>query len=168
MLTSETEPHGNLSTIPSVSPRHTSTNTKSGNTTLDTSSATSSSAVTSPFPAALSSILAPSTSIDESGDTSPESEQLLDPEREELLRSVDESNLPLCDWKVDDASVVCLFADYRRVCINALVARDIKKTDIGDLMAIIGVFAPTLPTKRMHEFFSQRQIKNALGPKPEC
>ncbi|KAG0286118.1 hypothetical protein BGZ96_009761 [Linnemannia gamsii] len=31
----------------------------------------------------------------------------------------------------------------------------------------MGVSAPTLPTKRMHEFFSQRQLKNALGPKPE-
>ncbi|KAG0041805.1 hypothetical protein BGZ83_001278 [Gryganskiella cystojenkinii] len=34
-------------------------------------------------------------------------------------------------------------------------------------MAIIGVFAPALPTKRMLEFFSQQQLKNALGPKPE-
>ncbi|KAF9358348.1 hypothetical protein BGX26_001937 [Mortierella sp. AD094] len=34
-------------------------------------------------------------------------------------------------------------------------------------MAITGVFAPTLPTKRMNEFISQRQLKNALGPKPE-
>ncbi|KAF8950011.1 hypothetical protein BGZ46_004806 [Entomortierella lignicola] len=130
------------------------------------SSDTSSTEVTSPFPAAPPPISAPSTSIDESADTS-ESEQLLDREHEELLRSVDESSHPLCDWRVDGACVACLFADYRRVCINALVARDIKKTDVGDLMAIIGVFAPTLPTKRMNEFFSQQQLKNAQRPKPE-
>ncbi|KAF9085301.1 hypothetical protein BGX27_003505, partial [Mortierella sp. AM989] len=129
-------------------------------------SGTSSTEVTSSFPAAPPPISAPSTSTDESTDTS-ESEQLLEREREELLRSVDESSHPLCDWRVDGACVACLFTDYRRVCINALVARDIKKTDVGDLMAIIGVFASTLPTKRMNEFFSQRQLKNAQGPKPE-
>lgn len=64
--------------------------------------------------------------MDESVDASPESEQLLSREHEELICSVDEFNHPLRDWKADDARATCLFANYRRLCINALVALDIK------------------------------------------
>ncbi|KAG9067142.1 hypothetical protein KI688_011923 [Linnemannia hyalina] len=148
-------PYNNTSTTSPISPPHTSTVTGQGSSTLETSPATSS-----------SSTSAPSTSYEESADPS-ESEQLLDCDREELLRSVEESSRHLCDWKVDDACLACLFTNYRRSCINALVAREIIKTDIADLMAVIGVFAPTLPTTRMLEVFSQRQLEKALGPKPE-
>ncbi|KAG0023831.1 hypothetical protein BGZ80_007853 [Entomortierella chlamydospora] len=145
--------------------QRTSVSLPSINALLSVSPDTSSAEATSPFPV-VPPTPAPLTSTDESGDTS-ESEQLLDRERDELLHSVDESNHPSCDWRVNGACMACLFADYRRVCINALVARDIKKTDVGDLMAVIGVFAPTLATKRMNESFSQLQLKSAQRPKPE-
>ncbi|KAI8602512.1 hypothetical protein EDD21DRAFT_371612, partial [Dissophora ornata] len=103
----------------------------------------------------------------EPSNTSAESEQLLDREREELLRSVDESSHPCCDWKIDDVCIACIFAEYQRSCIEALSAREIKKTDIADIMAIIGVFAPSMPTSRMHEFFSAQQLKIILGPGAE-
>ncbi|KAF9086057.1 hypothetical protein BGX27_003276, partial [Mortierella sp. AM989] len=101
---------------------------------------------------------------DEPADTSAESEQLLEREREELLRSVDESGHLLCDWKIDDTCTACLFEEYRRTSIKALTAREIKRTDIADIMAIIGVFAPTMPTARMREFFSARQLKVVSEP----
>ncbi|KAF9917565.1 hypothetical protein FBU30_000703 [Linnemannia zychae] len=106
-------------------------------------------------------------SIEEPDDPSTELEQLMDDERDELLRSVDESDHPLCDWKVDGVCVACLFANYRRSCISALSSDDIKKIDIADVMAIIGVFAPSMPTSRMREFFSSQQLKIAIGPKPD-
>ncbi|KAK3814566.1 MAG: hypothetical protein JOS17DRAFT_840514 [Linnemannia elongata] len=74
------------------------------------------------IPTASSPIPAPSISMDESVDASPESEQLLSREHEELICSVDEFNHPLRDWKADDARATCLFANYRRLCINALNA----------------------------------------------
>ncbi|KAF9159199.1 hypothetical protein BGX21_002992 [Mortierella sp. AD011] len=104
---------------------------------------------------------------DEPADTSAESEQLLERECEELLCSVDKSGHPLCDWKIDDTCTACLFEEYRRACIKALTAREIKRTDIADIMAVIGVLAPTMPTTRMHEFFSARQLKVISEPGPE-
>ncbi|KAF9361425.1 hypothetical protein BGX34_007135 [Mortierella sp. NVP85] len=167
-------PYDQPSTTPPGSPAHVSTGTAPGSSTLGTSLAMSPAATlsspraSSPTSASsASSASAPSNPVDEPTDTSLESEQLLDCEREELLRGVDESGHPHCDWKVDNICMACRFTDYRRACIHALVAHLIKKTDIGDLMAIIGVFAPAFPTKRMLVFFSQQQLKNAFGPKPE-
>jgi len=90
---------------------------------------------------------------DDPTDISAESEQLLERELEELLRGVDDSGYPLCEWKIDDTCAACLFAGYRRTCTKALTAREINWTNIADIMAIIGVFAPTMPTIRMHTFF---------------
>ncbi|KAI8595727.1 hypothetical protein EDD21DRAFT_390372 [Dissophora ornata] len=104
---------------------------------------------------------------DEAAYNSSESEELLEREREELLRSVDESDHPSCDWEIDGNCAACRFMDYRRTCINALTAREIKKTDIADILAIIGVFAPSLPTSRMHEFFSAEQLKAISRPEPD-
>ncbi|KAF9537511.1 hypothetical protein EC957_008063 [Mortierella hygrophila] len=151
--------------------------TEDNNLTLDDLSTVTSSPATSSFsstaPSISTSVPFPSISLtsapalDDPADTSAESEQLLEREREELLRSVDESGHPLCDWKIDDTCAACLFADYRRTCIKALTASEIKRTDIADIMAIIGVFAPTMPTIRMHEFFLARQLKVISEPGPE-
>ncbi|KAG0326501.1 hypothetical protein BG004_002964, partial [Podila humilis] len=92
---------------------------------------------------------------------SPEWEQLLDAEREDLLRSGDESNHPVWDWKVDDTCVACLSAEYRLVYIRALTNNDINRTDIGDIMAMIAVFAPALRTGRMQGVFSENQLRVA-------
>ncbi|KAF9112366.1 hypothetical protein BGX27_003472 [Mortierella sp. AM989] len=100
-------------------------------------------------------------------DESDESEELLEREREELLRSVDESDHPTCDWEVDGVCAACRFMDYRRTCINALTVGEIKKTDIADILAIIGVLAPHMPTSRMQEFFSAEQLKVISRPGSE-
>ncbi|KAF9433733.1 hypothetical protein BGZ76_009038, partial [Entomortierella beljakovae] len=39
-------------------------------------------------------------------------------------------------------------------CINALESDDLKKSEIADVMALIGVFAPHIPTPRMLRVFS--------------
>jgi len=159
-------PDDDASTTPPISPPHYSAAIKPGSSIPEMSFATpSSSAATLAIPTSSSST-APPTSIEESADSS-EPEQLLNCDCEELLRSVEEFNVHSCDWKVDGVCLACLFTNYRRACIGALVAREITKTDIADLMAVIGVFAPSLATKRMLEFFSQRQVDDALGPKPE-
>ncbi|KAF9573381.1 hypothetical protein BGW38_008440, partial [Lunasporangiospora selenospora] len=109
----------------------------------------------------------PADTSGEPTDVSDESEELLERERKELLRSVDESDHPSCDWEIDGNCAACRFMDYRRTCINALTIHKIKKTDIADIMAIIGVFAPQMPTCRMQEFFSLEQLKVISGPGPE-
>ncbi|KAF9406728.1 hypothetical protein BGZ76_006276 [Entomortierella beljakovae] len=92
--------------------------------------------------------------------TEPEddSENLLNNERERLLQDVNEEGHPVCDWKIDNACIACLFSDYRRSCVEALAAHDITIADIADIMAIIGVFAPSMETTRMHDFFSSEQL----------
>ncbi|KAF9925730.1 hypothetical protein FBU30_004526 [Linnemannia zychae] len=158
-------PYDGPSTTPPFSPLLNSADLGSESLILETPSATSSSSSTAASTiSASSTVSVPSASINDTAD-SPGQELLLDGEYEELLRSVDESNQHLCDWKVDDACLACLFQKYRQACISALVAREITKTDIADLMAVISVFAPHLATKRMLEVFSQRQLESALGPK---
>ncbi|KAG0346143.1 hypothetical protein BG004_002346 [Podila humilis] len=101
---------------------------------------------------------------DEPSAISNESEELLEREREDLLQNVDESDHPSCEWKIDGSCAACRFVDYRRACIHALIIHKIKKTDVADIMAIIGVFAPHMPTSRMQEFFSAEQLQAISGP----
>ncbi|KAF9407982.1 hypothetical protein BGZ76_005958, partial [Entomortierella beljakovae] len=42
-----------------------------------------------------------------------------------------------------------------------------SKTDIADILAIIGVLAPHMPTSRMQEFFSADQLKAISRPESE-
>lgn len=87
--------------------------------------------------------------------TAPVIEELVldDDEREILLRSVEKASHRQCEWVVDDICVACRFQDFQRECIDALVQNEIKKTDVADAMAIIGVFAPSMPTTRMKNMF---------------
>ncbi|KAI7824324.1 hypothetical protein BC939DRAFT_528526 [Gamsiella multidivaricata] len=80
-------------------------------------------------------------------------------EREVLLRSVEKASHTQCDWVADDICVVCRFQAFQRACIDALVQSEIKKTEVADAMAIIGVFAPSMPTARMKNAFTEGLLR---------
>ncbi|KAF9999690.1 hypothetical protein BGZ79_006709 [Entomortierella chlamydospora] len=88
-------------------------------------------------------------------------------EREVLLQSVEKASHVQCDWIVEDICIACRFQDYQRICIEALVQREISKTEIADVMAVIGVFAPSMPTERMNRVFSNRLLKMITTPTEE-
>ncbi|KAG9071273.1 hypothetical protein KI688_008819 [Linnemannia hyalina] len=46
-----------------------------------------------------------------------------------------------------------------RACIESLVNNEIRKTEVADAMAIIGVFAPSMSTRRMEEAFSKKLLR---------
>ena len=81
-----------------------------------------------------------------------------DDERQILLQSVDEASHRQCEWMVGNSCVACLFQDFQRGCIDALVRNEIKKTEVADAMAVIGVFAPSMPTTRMKSVFSEKLL----------
>ncbi|KAG0344751.1 hypothetical protein BG004_004192 [Podila humilis] len=72
-----------------------------------------------------------------------------DNERQTLLQNVDESSHRQCEWMVDDICIACLFQDFQRTCIDALVRNEIKKTEIADAMAVIGMKS-TFSEKLLH------------------
>jgi len=90
-------------------------------------------------------------------ETAPAIEEPLlnDDERELLLRSVEQASHRQCEWMVGDTCAACLFQDFQRRCIDALVRNEIKKTEVADAVALIGVFAPSMPTTRMKAVFSE-------------
>ncbi|KAG0252095.1 hypothetical protein BG011_007209 [Mortierella polycephala] len=86
-------------------------------------------------------------------------------ERAELLANIDQARHVDCDeWKFEDNCLACLFQDYQRVCVQALHEKIIKKSEIADVMAITGVFAPFIPTVRMTEVFGRRTLEKLLEP----
>ncbi|KAG0351771.1 hypothetical protein BGZ54_003107 [Gamsiella multidivaricata] len=73
----------------------------------------------------------------------------------ELRANLDRSSHATCEWKVDNDCVACRFQDYQRECINALNQKVLKRSEIADVMALIGVFAPFIPTSRMTNVFGK-------------
>ncbi|KAG9061598.1 hypothetical protein KI688_007177 [Linnemannia hyalina] len=73
----------------------------------------------------------------------------------ELRTNLDRSSHAICEWKVNNDCVACRFQDYQRECINALNQKLLKRGDVADVMALIGVFAPFIPTPRMTSVFGR-------------
>jgi hypothetical protein len=73
----------------------------------------------------------------------------------ELRTNLDRSSHATCEWKVHNDCVACRFQDYQRECINALNQKMLKRGDVADVMALIGVFAPFIPTPRMTSVFGR-------------
>ncbi|KAF9427888.1 hypothetical protein BGZ94_003939 [Podila epigama] len=94
-------------------------------------------------------------------------DEIPEQEREELLQSVDDSTHPTCTWQLNGSCIACEFEGYQKICIHALTAKMIKRTEAADLMAVIGVFAPEMPTRRMLEIFTAKQLKEVAGPPTE-
>ncbi|KAG9067629.1 hypothetical protein KI688_012414 [Linnemannia hyalina] len=80
-------------------------------------------------------------------------------ERETLLGIVEKASHRACEWMVDGTCVACRFQEFQRACIESLVNNEIRKTEVADAMAIIGVFAPSMSTRRMEEAFSKKLLR---------
>ncbi|KAF9180070.1 hypothetical protein BGZ51_006457 [Haplosporangium sp. Z 767] len=81
-----------------------------------------------------------------------------DTERKALLSVVEKASHRVCEWIVDGTCVACRFQEFQRACIESLVNNEIKKTEVADAMAIIGVFAPSMSTRRMGKAFSKKLL----------
>ncbi|KAF9275926.1 hypothetical protein BGZ88_002052, partial [Linnemannia elongata] len=57
-------------------------------------------------------------------------------ERAELLANIDQASHAVCTWKIHDRCVACLFQEYQKKCVQALVEKKIKKSDIADIIMI--------------------------------
>ncbi|KAK3848328.1 MAG: hypothetical protein J3R72DRAFT_484541 [Linnemannia gamsii] len=72
-----------------------------------------------------------------------------------------------CCWvelflDLKEKCIACLFKLYQADCIDALESGKLTKVEIADVMALIGVFAPHIPTPRMLRVFSR--VLNDLVP----
>ncbi|KAF9918255.1 hypothetical protein FBU30_000287, partial [Linnemannia zychae] len=85
-----------------------------------------------------------------------EEDSFSDQEVLRLLANISKAQHPACTWKFGDTCIACLFQQYQRACVQALQDNELRKADIADVMAIIGIFAPFLPTDRMRRTFEPR------------
>ncbi|KAF9198106.1 hypothetical protein BGZ49_001182 [Haplosporangium sp. Z 27] len=85
-----------------------------------------------------------------------------DVERAELLANIHQSCHIVCEWKIDGCCIACLFQEYQKICVEALVTKNIKKSEIADVMAITGIFAPFLPTARMIKSFKISMLEQLV------
>ncbi|KAF8923168.1 hypothetical protein BGZ58_003285, partial [Dissophora ornata] len=81
-----------------------------------------------------------------------------DIEREALLSIVEKASHRVCEWIVNGICVACRFQEFQQACIESLVNNEIRKTEVADAMAIIGVFAPSMSTRRMEKAFSKKLL----------
>ncbi|KAF8931363.1 hypothetical protein BGZ58_007670 [Dissophora ornata] len=81
-----------------------------------------------------------------------------DTDREALLSIVERASHRVCEWIMNGTCVACRFQEFQRACIDSLVNNEIRKTEVADVMAIIGVFAPSMSTRRMKEAFSKKLL----------
>ncbi|KAF9084254.1 hypothetical protein BGX27_003881, partial [Mortierella sp. AM989] len=88
-----------------------------------------------------------------------------DQEAAELFAIIANTNHFRCEWKVDTACVACLFQVYQKACVEALRENSLRKSQIADTMALLGVFAPFLSTSRMKKVFGQKLLTQ-LSPSP--
>ncbi|KAF9400640.1 hypothetical protein BGZ76_007680, partial [Entomortierella beljakovae] len=61
-------------------------------------------------------------------------------------------------WIIDDVCIACKFQEYQKDCIEALINKQTTKSDISDVIAIIGVFAPFMPTAKMTKWFGPKLL----------
>ncbi|KAF9412951.1 hypothetical protein BGZ76_005108, partial [Entomortierella beljakovae] len=71
-------------------------------------------------------------------------------------------------WKLegDNTCIACRFQLYQKDCVQALKDNELRITDIADAMAIIGVFAPFLPTQRMRAIFNKKILSHLVVSPP--
>ncbi|KAG0347456.1 hypothetical protein BG004_007696 [Podila humilis] len=108
-----------------------------------------------------------STKVTSSSSTEAEVEhvsEINETEREELLANIDHASHSVCEWKIDGVCVACSFQSYQKTCVRALVARKIKKSEIADIMAVVGIFAPFLPTERMIAIIGRPMLEEVTVP----
>ncbi|KAF9992463.1 hypothetical protein BGZ79_003053, partial [Entomortierella chlamydospora] len=97
-----------------------------------------------------------------------ESEIIDDQEKQNLIDSIENSKHEHddCTWKIGDTCIACKFQVYQKSCIEALYNHELKKTEIADAMAVIGVFDPFNPTPRMASIISSEILEEISMQEP--
>ncbi|KAI1290661.1 hypothetical protein EDD11_009087 [Mortierella claussenii] len=87
---------------------------------------------------------------------SPAAELSVQPDLTEPASPLIEDNDEIIELHANlDRSSHVTCEDYQRECINALNQKMLKRSDVADVMALIGVFAPFIPTPRMTSVFGR-------------
>ncbi|KAI8355367.1 hypothetical protein B0O80DRAFT_41507 [Mortierella sp. GBAus27b] len=73
-----------------------------------------------------------------------------------MQETEDDVRHEVCEWLCGGSCVTCMFQDYKKTCIVRLRSGELSKRHIADVMAVIGVFAPFIPTPLMVEKFGHR------------
>ncbi|KAF9189412.1 hypothetical protein BGZ51_009645, partial [Haplosporangium sp. Z 767] len=81
-------------------------------------------------------------------------------EIDDLVASITSIKHKECNkWVLDGRCVPCMIDDYRESAIEALRARELRKTEPADIMILAGTFAPWSPTARMTKVFTKQCLK---------
>lgn len=81
---------------------------------------------------------------------------LIDEDEREVLLSHIESISHECEPQGDEDCLACLFRSYQRLCVAALHKNELRITDVADVVALLGVFAPFKATARMKSVFQEK------------
>ncbi|KAG0328237.1 hypothetical protein BG004_002580, partial [Podila humilis] len=83
-----------------------------------------------------------------------------------LIRSI--KHKECTKWVLDGRCVSCMVDEYKELAVEALRARDLKKSEPADIMILAGTFAPWSPTTRMKKIFNTqflRKLRDSLTKK---
>ncbi|ORZ12463.1 hypothetical protein BCR41DRAFT_100137 [Lobosporangium transversale] len=73
-------------------------------------------------------------------------------------------------WVLDGCCVACMTDKYKELSIQALRAKELKKSEPADVMILAGTFAPWHPTTMMGKIFSKKclqKIRDSLSTNME-
>ncbi|KAG0247479.1 hypothetical protein BG011_001417, partial [Mortierella polycephala] len=98
---------------------------------------------------------------DEQASDSAHNDDSLDLEEiNDLVTSITSIKHKECNkWVLGGRCVPCMVDDYRESAIEALRARELRKTEPADIMILAGTFAPWSPTARMTKVFTKQCLK---------
>ncbi|KAH7026959.1 hypothetical protein BKA57DRAFT_511706 [Linnemannia elongata] len=85
---------------------------------------------------------------------SDEQSTAIDADEQAILLSQIEEITHTCAPQEGKACSTCLFKNYQRLSVDALVKNQLKITEIADVVSLMGVFVPSRPTERMKSVFS--------------
>ncbi|KAI1316995.1 hypothetical protein EDD11_009154 [Mortierella claussenii] len=97
---------------------------------------------------------------DEASDPAHSDDSLDLEEIDELVAAITSIKHKECNkWVLDDRCVACMVDDYREAAVEALRARELRKSEPADIMILAGTFAPWSPTARMTKVFTKQCLK---------
>lgn len=79
-----------------------------------------------------------------------------------ILLSQIENITHTCAPQEGKACSTCLFKEYQRLCVDALLKNQLKIPEIADVVSLMGVFVPSRPTERMKSVFSDELLQEFI------
>ncbi|KAF9962997.1 hypothetical protein BGZ70_007729 [Mortierella alpina] len=92
---------------------------------------------------------------------------LIDDAEREVPLSQLESIGHECEPQGDEGCLTCLFKSYQRLCATALHEKELRITDVTDLVALLGVLVPFKTTARMQSIFPEKTLDELRGSNQE-